>query len=260
MRLIDTHAHISHFKSYKQEGVLTRARKAGVTKFVNVACSLEECQPHLELARKHVDIWSTAGMHPTALPKDRDGSLAKIREFAKDEKVVAIGEIGLDYYHDKFPHEMQEDFFVAQLDIAKDFNLPAVIHCRSSKHPGQNEEVFEDVIRILEREHFSNGVIHCYSGNLIEAEKLLDLGLMISFTGIITYQSNEDLRKVVKMVPLDRMMLETDCPYLTIESKKGQGEPAYLVDIATFVAEVKGVNVEEVARMTTENAETFFKI
>lgn len=260
MKLVDTHAHISHFKPYKQKGVLVRANQAGVTKLINVACSLQECQPHLELAKKHDHIWSTAGMHPTALPSDRNGSLAKIREFAKDEKVVAIGEIGLDYYHDKFPHDVQEDFFVAQLDIAREFGLPAIIHARSSKHPGENEAVFEDLIQILDREDFSNGVIHCYSGNMIEAEKLLDMGLFISFTGIITYQNNEDLRKVVKMVPLDRMMLETDCPYLTIESKKGQGEPAYLVDIAKTVAEVKGVDVGEVARMTTENAERFFGI
>jgi TatD DNase family protein len=268
MTLIDTHAHISHFKKADQQEVIDRAMKAGVKKFINVACSLKELAPHLELAKRYDNIWSTAGLHPTALPSpaqgggraDRDAALAEVRKYAAEEKVVAIGEIGLDYYHDKFPHDLQEDFFVAQLAIASEFDLPAIIHLRSSKNPGGNEAVFEDAVRILAREKFTNGVTHCFSGNLIEAEKVLDLGLMISFTGIITYQNNDQLREVVKMVPLDRMMLETDCPYLTIETKKGRGEPAYVREIAECVAGVKGVPFEEVARMTTANAERFFNI
>ena len=261
MYLIDTHSHISHFQKAKQKEVLERAMKVGVKKFLNVACNLKECGPHLEFAKEHDNVWSTAGIHPTALTDNMDEDLAKVREYAKNEdKIVAIGEIGLDYYQDKHPHDMQEYFFVGQLDIASELVLPAIIHLRSSKHPGDNEAVFGDAIRILERERFTNGVTHCFSGNMIEAEKILDLGLMISFTGIITYERNESLREVVKMVPLDRMMLETDCPYLTIESKKGQGEPAYLVDIAQTVADIKGVPVEEVGLITTANAERFFKI
>jgi len=261
MYLIDTHSHISNFKKANQQGVIDRAIKADVKKFINVACNLKECETNLQLANNYEYIWSTAGIHPTTLTDNIKEDLAKVREYAKNEdKIVAIGEIGLDYYHDKHPHDIQEAFFVGQLDIARELGLPAIIHCRSSKHPGANEEVFLDAIRILEQEKFTNGVIHCYSGNIIEAEKLLDMGLMISFTGIITYQNNEDLREVVKMVPLDRMMLETDCPYLTIESKKGQGEPAYVVDIAQTVADVKGVPFEEVAKITTTNAERFFRI
>lgn len=261
MYLIDTHSHLSAFKPADQQSVIDRALKAGVGKFLNVACTLEECPIFLELAKKHDFMWSTAGIHPTALTEDMEASLEAIEAFARrEDKVVAIGEIGLDYYHDKFPHKIQEAFFVCQLDIARRLNLPAIIHCRSSKNPGGNEAVFLDAIRILEQENFKNGVIHCFSGNMLEAEKLLDLGLMLSFTGIITYQNNEELRKVVKMVPLDRMMLETDCPYLTIESKKGRGEPAYLKEIAETVAEVKGISFEEVARMTSGNAEGFFKI
>jgi len=261
MYLIDTHSHISHFKKAEQKGVLERALKAGVKKFINVACNLKECGPHLEFAKEYDNVWSTVGIHPTTLTDNMEEDLAKVREFAQNEdKIVAIGEIGLDYYHDKHPHGMQEAFLVGQLAIARELGLPAIIHSRSSKHPGENEEVFVDLIRILEREKFSNGVIHCYSGNMIEAEKLLDLGLMISFTGIITYQNNEELREIVKMVPLDRMMLETDAPYLTIETKKGRGEPAYVADIAQTVADVKGVPLEEVAKFTTANAERFFKI
>lgn len=261
MYLIDTHCHISHLKR-GQKAVIDRALKAGIKKFLNVACSIPECEPHLKLAKQYDFIWSTAGIHPTTLTDNMEKDLKWVRDFAASEdKVVAIGEIGLDYYHDRFPHDQQEAFFVAQLDIAKELGLPAIIHLRSSKNPGGNEAVFVDALRILERENFSNGVAHCFSGNMIEAEKLLDLGLMFSFTGIITYQNNEDLREVVKMVPLDRMMLETDSPYLTIESKQGQaGEPAYVKQIAQKVAKIKGVPFEEVARMTSENAERFFGI
>jgi TatD DNase family protein len=261
MDLIDTHAHISHFEKAKQAGVVERAMKAGIHKFVNVACTLEELEPHLELAKQYDNIWSTAGLHPTSLPEDREASLAKIRQFAGEDKVVAIGEIGLDYYHDKHPHDMQEDFLTAQLEIAREFNLPAIIHLRSSKNPGENEAVFLDAIRILEREHFSNAVAHCFSGNMIEAERILDMGLMISFTGIITYERNEALREVAKAIPLDRIMLETDSPYLTIESNKGNpGESKDILEIAKCIADVKGISVEEVAQMTTENAERFFGI
>jgi len=259
--LIDTHSHISHFEKTKQQDVIDRAFEVGVKKFINVSCDLKEFETHLALAKKHDFIWSTAGMHPTSLPEDRENGLSEIRKYAAEKKVVAIGEIGLDYYHDKHPHDMQEDFFIAQLDIAREFELPAIIHLRSSKNPGDNEAVFLDAIRILERERFNNGVTHCFSGNMIEAEKILDIGLMISFTGIITYKNNEELRRVVKMVPLDRMMLETDSPYLTIESKKGQpGEPANVLEIAKTVAEVKCIPLDEVAKITTANAERFFKI
>ncbi|MBN2306698.1 TatD family hydrolase [Candidatus Peregrinibacteria bacterium] len=261
MDLIDTHCHISHLKK-GQKAVIDRAFKVNVTKFVDVVCSVGEIQSSLKLAKQYDFVWSTAGIHPTMLTDKLEEDLGKVRELAKnEEKIVAIGEIGLDYYHDKFPHGQQEAFFVAQLDIARELDLPAIIHLRSSKNPGGNEEVFEDAIRILMREDFKNGVAHCFSGNMIEAEKILDLGLMISFTGIITYENNDVLREVVKMVPLDRMMLETDSPYLTVESRKGKaGEPSDVKAIAEKVAEVKGVPFEEVAQITTANAERFFGI
>jgi TatD DNase family protein len=261
MVLIDSHCHVSHLKK-GQKAVIERAEKAGIKKFVNVACQLSEFGPALKLAKEFDCIWLSAGIHPTSLTEDTKDALAAIRQFTVSEKkVVAIGETGLDYYHDRFPHDQQEAFFTGQLEIARDLGLPAVIHIRSSKNPGGNEAVFVDALRILERENFSNAVMHCFSGNMTEAEKVLDLGLMISFTGIITYAANESLREVVKMVPLDRMMLETDSPYLTVESRRGQaGEPADIKIIAEAVAKIKGVPFEEVARMTTANAERFFGI
>lgn len=262
MYLIDSHCHISHLPQQSRQAVLAHALRAEVKKFINVTCRIDELQTSLNLAEEHDFIWSTAGIHPTSLTENMEKDMAFVRDFAlRNKKVVAIGEIGLDYYHDRFPHDRQETFFIAQLNIAKELGLPAVIHLRSGKNPGGNEEVFVDALRILERERFSNGVAHCFSGNMIEAEKLLDLGLMISFTGIITYPVNEVLREVIKMVPLDRMMLETDSPYLTVESRKGQkGEPADIRPIAETVARIKGVPLEEVARITTANAERFFRI
>lgn len=262
MYLIDTHSHISHFPLQEQDGVIERARAAGVKKMINVACDLDQVDPHTSLANKHDDIWSSAGIHPTSLNDDLEGSMKQIRESAeKEPKIIAIGEIGLDYYHDKHPHDMQDKWFTAQLDIARDLGLPAIIHCRGGKNPGENAKAFKDLGDILEREKFSDAVIHCFSGDEAEAQRMLDMGCNISFTGIITYKSNHKLRDVVKMVPLDRIILETDCPYLTIEGKRGQpGEPAFMTEIIKTVADVKDITVEEAMEQIRLNTEGFFGI
>lgn len=262
MYLIDTHAHVSHFPAPKQTGVLERARSAGVKKLINVACDLDQIVPHLNLAKSDEYIWSSAGVHPTSLNKDLEGSMKMIEDYAKNEsKIVAIGEIGLDYYHDKFPHAMQDEWLARQLAIAKKLSLPAIIHCRAGKNPGENSSAFQDLAKILKREDYSNAVIHCFSGTEAEAKTMLELGCMISFTGVITYRSNEKLREVVKMVPLDHIMLETDCPYLTTESHRGQsGEPAFMPDIATCVAQVKGLHENQVIDQIRRNTEHFFGI
>ncbi len=262
MYLVDTHTHLSHFPKDKLGKVIERAKKANVQKFINVACKLSECEKFIELANQNDSVWAAVGIHPTELTDNMERDLVVIKKLAQEsDKVVAIGEIGLDYYHDKFPHDLQKKFLIGQLDIASELGLPAIIHSRAGKNPGENESVFIDLIQILKEEEFSNGVMHCYSGNMTEAESILDLGLMFSFTGIITYEQNEELREVVKMLPLDRIMLETDCPYLSIEGKRDQpGEPAMVAEIAKKVAEVKEVPLEEVTRMTTENAERFFGI
>lgn len=262
MYLIDTHSHISHFPKEEQAAVIQRAQKANVKKFINVACDLDQIEPHTMLANKYENIWSSAGVHPTSLTHDLDEALNFIREQAeKEEKIIAIGEIGLDYYHDKFSHETQDLWLTKQLEIATELNLPAIIHCRGGKNPGQNAEAFKDLIKILEREAFSNAVIHCFSGDKQEAQKMLDMGCYISFTGIITYKNNENLREVVKMMPLDKIILETDCPYLTIEGKRGQpGEPAFMPEIIKTVADLQNVSVERAMEQIRLNTELFFGI
>lgn len=260
--MIDTHAHIHVFDKKDRAGVVERARKAGVQKIVNVACSLPEMGDCLALADEHEFIWTTVGIHPTELTDNIERDLERVFEYAKKEKkIVAIGEIGLDYYHDKFPHEVQHAFLAGQLNIAEMLGKPAIIHCRAGKNPGENEAAFLDLIKILEKTGFKNGVAHCFSGNAIEAEKLLDLGLMLSFTGVITYPNNHELREIVKKTPLDRIMIETDCPFLAPHAHRGKkNEPAFVVEVAKTIADVKGVPFAEVDRMTSANAERFFGI
>lgn len=254
MHLIDTHCHLSRFKSKDLASVIKRAKKADVKKIITVACTTEEIGDCLAITDEHENIRATAGIHPTNLTDDIEANLERVFEYAKNEdKIVAIGEIGLDYYHDRAPHDLQAAYFIGQLNIADQLGKPAIIHCRGGKNPGENEQAFIDVIRILDNEKFKNGVMHCFSGNKVEAEKIVDLGLMISFTGIITRPENEELREVVKNIPLTKMMLETDAPYIS-------KEPADVAHIAKAVAEIKGVAVEEVIRITTENAERFFGI
>jgi len=262
MYLIDTHCHLSHFKKEDRKAVIGRARKANVEKIITVACTLEEAGECLPITDEYENIWTTVGIHPTQLSGDIESELEKVLEYAKnEEKVVAIGEIGLDYYHDTAEHGLQAAYFVGQLNIARQIDKPAIIHCRGGKNPGENEQAFIDLIHILEQEEFKNGVIHCFSGNKVEADRIMDMGLMISFTGIITYKNNHDLREVIADMPLDRMMLETDAPYIAIEGRQsGPGEPAYVADIAKAIAEIKNVSLEEVIRITTENAERFFQV
>jgi TatD DNase family protein len=262
LKWIDTHTHIHVMPKKDRAGVIKRAREAGVRKMINVACNLEEIRQCLPLADEHDFIWTTVGLHPTDLTNDIERDLKEIHRYAKNGKrVVAIGEIGLDYYHDRFPHEIQLAFFAGQLDIARMLNLPAVIHCRASKNPGGNESAFVDLIEILEKMNFTNGVIHCFSGNKVEAEKLIDMGLMLSFTGIVTYESNEELREVIKKTPLDRIMIETDAPFLTPQAHRGKkNESAFVVEVAKVIAEVKKIPLEEVALQTSQNAEGFFGV
>jgi TatD DNase family protein len=262
MHLIDTHCHLSHFPKKDFQSVIKRAERANVKKMITVACKLEEIGECIAMADENENIWATAGIHPTELNENIEKNLERVFEYAKHEKkVVAIGEIGLDYYHDRAPHDLQAAYFIGQLNISKQLDKPAIIHCRGGKNPGENEQAFIDMMRILEQMRFTNGVVHCFSGNRVEAEKLLDLGLMLSFTGIVTYPRNEELLEVIAETPLDRIMLETDSPYIAVEGKrKGPGEPAYTFDIAKKIAEIKDVPIDEVIRITTENAEKFFGI
>lgn len=259
---IDTHCHLSFLPKRDRLKVIERALKANVRKMVTVACNLEQVGECLPLTDQYDFVWTTAGIHPTDLTDNLEWDLERVYEYAKNEKkIVAIGEIGLDYYHDRFPHEDQIAFLVGQLNIANQLKKPAILHCRAGKFAGENSTVFPDMIKVLKETKTKNAVMHCFSGSYDEAFQFLDLGLMLSFTGIITYERNEDLRRIIKDMPLDRMMIETDSPFLPPKKHKGKkNEPAFVIEVAKTIADVRGMDVDEVLEVTTKNAKKFFGI
>ncbi len=259
---IDTHCHLNFVPQKMQAKVIDRALKASVRKLITVACNLEHVGECLPLADQYDFIWTTAGIHPTDLGENIERDLEQVFKYAKnEEKVVGIGEIGLDYYHDKFPHEDQMAYLIGQLNIAKQLKKPAILHCRAGKFAGENSKVFPDMLKALKEVKFTNGVMHCFSGSYKEAFEFLDLGLMISFTGIVTYERNEELRRIIKDMPLNRMMIETDSPFLPPKKYKGKkNEPAFVIEVAKTIADVRGMDVDEVLDITTKNAEKFFNI
>ena len=261
MYAIDTHCHLTFMPPNVQKAVIDRAIASGVKKMITVACNLEEVKKCLSIAEQYDFIYGTAGIHPTDLGSDIESDLQKVYEYAKSDRIVAIGEIGLDYYHDRLPHDLQIEYLTRQLEISKKVNKPAILHCRAGKFAGQNSSVFPNMIEALKKSDFSNGVMHCYSGTKKEAEIFLEMGLMISFTGIITYERNQELRDIIKMMPIEKLMIETDSPFLPPMNHRGEkNEPAFVIEVAKTIAEVRNLSVDEVLDATSGNAEGFFGI
>ena len=249
--LTDTHAHLC-FPEFAGDlpALLERARAAGVGRIISVGTDVETTRQTIAIAAQHPGVWATAGLHPGYVPEVTMCDLKEIRVLAGDVKVVAIGETGLDYYRGDEHKQTQKDLFWAQLDLAKELRKPVVIHNRSAE---------VDLLEIL-RAHQPGfrpwGVMHCFAGDAKLAAECIELGLLISFTGILTFKNAEPLRQVAKEIGLEHVMLETDSPYLAPVPHRGKrNEPANIPDIARVLAEVKGVSVEEVARVTTGNAE-----
>ncbi len=275
---IDTHAHLS-YPDFAEElpEVIARAHEAGVKRIVSIAPDLEAARRTLDIARRFDGVYAAVGLHPGDVPDHSLGDMKELEALAKGPKVVAIGETGLDYYrlverasppvHSRTAEtgetpvplkQQQKDLFWAQLELAKERRLPVVIHNRAAE---------ADVLEIL-RVHAEGlpknwrpwGVMHCFSGDKKFAFDCLEIGLFISYTGILTFKNAAALRDVAKKVALDSVMLETDAPYLAPQPHRGQrNEPAYVPLIAETLAQVKGVSVEEVARATTENAQRLFR-
>ncbi len=259
---IDTHCHLSFLPQRTRSGVIRRALSADVQKLITVACNLEQVGECLPLTDKYDFIWTTAGIHPTDLGNNIERDLEQVYEYAKnEEKIVGIGEIGLDYYHDRFPHKDQMAYLIGQLNISKQLKKPAILHCRAGKFAGENSTVFPDMLKALKQTKCTNAVMHCFSGSYEEAFRFLELGLMISFTGIITYKRNEELRRVIKDMPISRLMIETDAPFLPPKEYKGKkNEPAYVIEVVKTIARVRKMEADEVLEITTKNAERFFGI
>ena len=256
---IDTHAHLN-FPEFKTEvpAVLGRAKEARVERIINVGVDPESSKLSVYLARKYPEVYATVGFHPHCAKELDIESKGQLISIAAHEKVVAIGEIGLDYYFLKrsskyasYPTREEQIFcFEQMLDLALETNLPAVIHSR---------EASADILAILKSYHGQlRAVIHCYEGNYEFASKILDMGFAISVTGNITYKKPETI-EALKKVPIGSIMIETDSPYLTPEPYRGQrNEPAFVVEVAKKLAEIKGISIAEVEMETTKKAMKFF--
>ncbi len=251
--LIDTHCHLDFPEFDKdREEVIKNAQAQGVDYIVNIGSSLDGSIRSLGLASQYKQVYATVGIHP----HEADNSGAKIQNQIKDlanrPKVVAIGEIGLDYYRDLSHRENQRALFVSLVRLAKDLNLPVVIHCRQAQ---------EDTLKILKDALPLKAVVHCFSGDRDFLDECLGLGFLVSFTCNITYRKAEDLRELVKLVPLERLMLETDAPFLPPEPMRGKrNEPVNVKCLAEEISRLKEISFEEIARITTENAFKFFNI
>jgi TatD DNase family protein len=255
--LIDSHAHIQG-KEYagETEAVIARAREAGVEKIVVVggAGDMSSNTEAIALAESHPNIYATLGMHPHDAKDVADEDLEDLGKLTSHPKVVAVGESGLDYYYNHSPRDVQRRVFIQFIHMARETGLPIVVHERDAA---------QDAAELLRSEGAGKlrGVIHCFTGNYESACAYLELGFYLSFTGIITFKNAEPLRDVVRKVPLDRIFVETDSPYLTPVPHRGKrNEPAYVRFVAETIARIKDISLEEVAETTTRNVQNLFNI
>jgi TatD DNase family protein len=247
--LVDTHAHL-HFPQFADDlpDVLARARAAGVRRLVTVGTDVEGSRAAVALAREQADVWATVGIHPHDAAEGDEPALAEIARLAAEPRVVAIGEIGLDFFRNLASREDQARVFRRLLGLARSTGKPAIIHCR---------DAHAEVLNILTEEKVREvgGIMHCFSGNVAIARQCLDLGMFVSLAGPVTYPNARALPDVARFVPGDRLVIETDCPFLPPQGHRGQrNEPAYLTITATRVAELRGEPLEELSERLTANA------
>lgn len=248
MIFTDSHCHLTMSNA---EANLAAARGAGVRGFVVPATKLDDAPQAVEIARQNADVWAGVGFHPHDAKDCDDAAFAEIARLARDERVVAIGEIGLDYHYDHSPRDVQRDVFERHIALAKELDKPVIVH---------NRESTGDMVAILSRSG-ARGILHSYTESLEVAKQLVDLGYYISFSGIVTFKSAESLRAVARGLPHDRVLIETDTPYLAPVPYRGRdNEPAYVVAIAELLAKLWEVPVERVAEETTANFERVFGV
>lgn len=257
--LIDTHTHLDDARyDGDREAMIARARDAGVETLITIGCDLATSRAAVELADRYPFVYASIGVHPHEVRHIDDGWYDELRRLAQHPKVVAYGEIGLDYHYNHSPPKLQRERFREQILLARECRLPIVIHTREAQ---------EDTIAILREERAADvgGVFHCFSGDAWLAKDGLDLGFYLSFSGVVTFQNAGMLRDIVQTVPMDRILIETDCPYLTPAPHRGKrNEPAYVRLVAEAIASVKGTGtpmpLELVGRVTSANARRLFNL
>jgi TatD DNase family protein len=259
MELIDTHCHLTFEQLADDvEAVLQRSRAAGVTGWITVGTDAEHNRKAVELAGRFETMYAAVGIHPHDAKDVTAETLAELKKLAQNDKVVALGETGLDFHYDLSPRLEQQRAFAAQLELARELNLPVIIHCR---------EAFDQTIDILEQFIRLNGrlrgvVFHCFSGSAEQARIVLDHGFYTSFTGVVTFKNAEKSRDAAKIVPLERLMVETDCPYMSPEPMRKQkiNEPALMMHTARFLAELKQMPLPDFAQAVTATSKSFFNL
>jgi TatD DNase family protein len=250
---VDTHAHLD-FPEFGDDlpQIIERARAAGVEKIVSIGTSIQSSRKTLEIAAKFDEVFVSVGLHPSEVSDNSLCDLRELEQLACEKKVVAIGETGLDYRHGDATKRRQKDLFFAQLELARKLNLPVVIH---------NRDADADCLEILRAHGGTRGVMHCFGGDEIFAKNCMEIGLLVSFTGILTFKNARKLREVAAKIPLESVMLETDCPYLAPEPHRGKrNEPAFVPEIARVLATLHNVSVERVAEVTTVTARRLFRL
>ena len=261
---IDSHAHLEgHRFDSDREVVITRAREAGVETIVaigngdgpvNFDCGIQ-------LAEKYEFIYATIGIHPHEAKLADPAALDRMQELARHPKIIAWGEIGLDYFYDHSPRDVQQTVFIRQMDMARAAKLPIVIHCRPSD---ASENAWDDCLGLIQQ-HWAaagiGGILHCFTGNSSQAKRALDMGFMVSFAGNLTFPKAQQIRDAALEVPLDRMLIETDSPFLAPVPYRGKrNEPAYVKEVARQLGELRGLSMEEIGRQTTQNFYRFFSL
>ena len=259
--LIDTHAHLdmAAFDRDRAE-VVSRAGDAGVSTIISVGIDLKSSQKAIALAESYPEVLATVGVHPHDVSQITKANIASLADAAGNSRVVAIGEIGLDFYRDRSPREIQTQAMRWQLELAEQVNLPVVIHCRQAE---------EEMLPLL-RDWTSSarggdaeprGVIHCFNGDIETAQQYLEMGFYLSLGAYISYPSSRHLHNIIRWLPLDRLMLETDCPFLPPQEHRGKrNEPSYLLSAAEIIGRIKGASLEVIARETTQNARRLFRM
>ena len=253
MRLIDSHCHLNYEGlAERREEVLANARAAGVSGFLNISTRQREWDDVIAVAEANADIWATVGVHPHEADAHPDLGAAALIDAASHSDVIAIGECGLDYYYNKSDRTAQRDRFEAHIEAARASGLPLVVHTRDAE---------DDTAEILEQavnKGGVRGVLHCFTGSWQLAKKALDLGFYVSLSGIVTFKNAQDLQHTARKLPGDRLLVETDSPFLAPVPHRGRTcEPAFVADTARFVAELRGVDADTLAEQTTDN---FFKL
>jgi len=261
---VDSHAHLEgkQFSSDRDQ-VIARARESGVEAIVAIGNGegpgTLDCG--IRLAAMHDFMYATVGIHPHEAAQAKDSDFDEMATLVKHPKIIAWGEIGLDYFYDHSPRELQRRVFLRQMELAKAAKLPIIIHCRPSDG---SDNAWDDSLRLLDEQWARNGlggILHCFTGTWPHAKRALDMGFMISFAGNVTYPKAQQIRDAARQVPVDRMLIETDSPYLAPIPHRGKrNEPAFVKETARQIGEIRGLSTEDVGRQTAQNFYRFFNL